>query len=105
MDVGGAGSERAYPLSFSRPGRSRAEVERHTYSKLPVTYCLDQTTQSKAKLSWRSGIQPITAPTTLGLLGEYSIPTELIYRSDHYIYTKLCRNLVSGTLKMTDDTR
>ena len=31
----------------ARPGRLDAEVERHTYSQLPVTYRLDQITQSK----------------------------------------------------------
>ena len=65
-------SSSSSPVSI---GRSNAEVERYIYSQLPVTYRLDQITQSKLLIRWVGGdrgsnLQPLDCEAN-------ALPTEL----------------------------
>ena len=62
-------------LKYSKYRRSNAEVERYIYSQLPVTYRLDQITQSKLLIRWVGGdrgsnLQPLDCEAN-------ALPTEL----------------------------
>ena len=87
-----------YPFLYcARPGRLIAEMERHTYSQLPVTYRTDRITQTVLLIRWVDEGRDRTCNLSVT---RNSLPTELtcLYKPNDAQYRPIKRMYIKTWL-------